>query len=580
MAKRRLQALLAHFSEMSVPVEKSKPHIHELNPAYFLQRAAELEPNAVAIVHKDRSGRSLERSYLTEAEFSRRIASYLKVKYTKGAKIGVVSCNSPMFLECIFGIAGSGLIQATFNYRLSADEIRRVFELSQISALFVDRDFLELVLEALKNSSLSDRVEIIVNLDSDQSEDIEEFRKSYTYQTYNELIQSMATDKTQFSALHFQDLPEDDIIALAFTSGTTGMPKAVEYTHRGMYLASMGAIIESELNRVDRRCRYLWTLPMFHAGAWAFPYAVTAVRGTHVCLRKMDYDLIWQYLTNITNPVTHYCAAPTVNTAICDHPMATKLSHPVIATVAAAPPSPALFRQMYNLNIMPVHVYGMTETYGPITRCYYREEWKNEPDESRFQKLSRQGQGFIASKKLRVITLQDSLDGSLIDVKSDGKEIGEIVFQGNICMKGYHNDPGSTANAFRGGWLHSGDLAVVHPDGMIQIVDRSKDIIISGGENISSVAIENVLQEHPAVLECAVIGIRDDKFGERPKAFVVLRRGHDSREQNESAIKNDLLQLVKTKLGGYQVPKEVEIIKSFPKTSTGKIKKAELKRNL
>lgn len=275
---------------------------------------------------------------------------------------------------------------------------------------------------------------------------------------------------------------EEDVIALAYTSGTTAKPKGVEFTHRGTYLAALGNAIESGLNYHYDRCRYLWTLPMFHAMGWTFPWAVTAVRGTHYCLRKIDYAQIWRLL--LEENITHFNAAPTVNTLLCAAEEAKWLSKPVRVTVAASPPTPHLFKQMVDLNLHPVHVYGLTETYGPITKGYPIPAWDDLPVKEKYHKMARQGHGFITSLPVRVIKT-DVSHGIIVDVKQDGKEIGEIVCIGNICAKGYYMDPEATKKLFAGGVLHTGDLAVWHVDRAIQILDRAKDIIISGMEVLS-----------------------------------------------------------------------------------------------
>ncbi|KAK9380697.1 uncharacterized protein V2V93DRAFT_371358 [Kockiozyma suomiensis] len=573
----RLAALVAHFSAPPTSAQ-DKPHIHDLNPAYFLPRAALIEPSAPAILHRDRSGATITRSYRELADRARKISVFLAKRYPPGTKIGIFASNTPMFLECLYGIAGSGLIQASFNYRLSATEIRDVLEISGVSVVFVDYEFLEILDTAM--NSLKTPIEVIVDLDSADPTYLRKFRASgRTNATHNEIIQSLANDETPLDSLHYEDQDEDNVLALAFTSGTTGKPKAVEYTHRGMYLAAMANIIEAELNGSSTGCRYLWTLPMFHAGGWSFPYAVTAVRGLHICLRRIDYGLVWQYLSaGPGKAVTHYNAAPTVNIQICEHPSARKVPEPVMVTVAASPPSPALFQKMVSLNLRPIHVYGLTETYGPISRGYILSEWALESEEQRFRKMARQGHGFLTSRRVRVVKQKEEYSNdptSLIDVIPNGSEIGEIIFQGNICMKGYHNDKDATSKVWAGGWLHSGDLAVVHPDGAIEILDRGKDIIISGGENISSVAVENVLQSHPAVLEAAVVGVPDEKYGERPKAFIILRS--DWKNGDSQTVKDSIISLARSRLGSFQVPRDIKFENELPKTSTGKIKKKELR---
>ena len=288
-----------------------------------------------------------------------------------------------------------------------------------------------------------------------------------------------------WAGLEAQTADEKAVIALAYTSGTTAKPKGVEFTHRSCYVAALANVIESGLNYHQGRCRYLWTLPMFHAMGWTFPWAVTAVRGTHYCLRKIDYPEIWRLL--IDEHLTHYNAAPTVNTLLCAAKEARRLAEPVRVTVAASPPTAHLFEQMTNLNLHPVHVYGLTETYGPITKGYHMPAWEELPKHDKYAKMARQGHGFVTSLPIRVIRT-DVPEGIIIDVKKDGNEIGEIVCLGNICAKGYYKDTEATRKLFAGGVLHTGDLAVWHEDGAAQILDRAKDIIISGMP---------VLQRHP-----------------------------------------------------------------------------------
>lgn len=307
----------------------------------------------------------------------------------------------------------------------------------------------------------------------------------------------------------------------------------------------------------------------------AFPWAVTAVRGTHYCLRKIDYPLIWKLLK--AEPITHFNAAPTVNTLLCASTAAAKLENPVRVTVAASPPTAYLFEQMTNLNLIPVHVYGLTETYGPITKGYILPEWETLDKKEKYGLMARQGHGFLTSLPVRVIKVPDEegkgvAEGEIIDVAKDGKEIGEIVFVGNICAKEYHKDGEATRKLFAGGVLHSGDLAVWETDGSIRILDRQKDIIISGGENISSVALEAMLVQHEKVLEAGVVAVQDDHWGERPKAFVTVKEGQTmegseliSWAKNESAISK------------FMVPREVEVVEELPKTSTGKVKKNVLR---
>ena len=348
-------------------------------------------------------------------------------------------------------------------------------------------------------------------------------------------------------------------IAINYTSGTTGRAKGAVYTHRGAYLNCFGEIVHS---RHDENSVYLWTLPMFHCNGWCTPWSLTAIGGTHVCLREVRGDAIWEQLRE--HNVTHLNAAPTVVSSILNAPKAGPLTSPVLITTAGAPPSPTTIAHMERMGFQVVHVYGLTETYGPISYCQSQPQWAGLSSGERSVLQARQGVSMIQAEGLRVV------DDEMADVPADGSTMGEIVMRGNNVMAGYYLDPEATAEAFRGGWFHSGDLGVMHPDGYIELRDRSKDIVISGGENISTIEVEQALMSHPAVLDAAVIGIPDDKWGERPKAFVVLRADH-------SATPEELIAHVRTKIARYKAPREVDIVVGLPKTSTGKIQKFVLR---
>lgn len=354
------------------------------------------------------------------------------------------------------------------------EEIAYILAHSDVEAVIVDTEFVPLLDSFQKTNP---RIPLIIDADTDATEG--ELSGQFDEAVLEGLRYDSEHGRKGWHELETQVRNEEDVIALAYTSGTTAKPKGVEFTHRGTYLAALGNAIESGLNYHYGRCRYLWTLPMFHAMGWTFPWAVTAVRGTHYCLRKIDYSQIWRLL--LEEQITHFNAAPTVNTLLCAAEEAKSLSKPVRVTVAASPPTPHLFKQMIGLNLHPVHVYGLTETYGPITKGYPLPAWDNLPGNGKYYKMARQGHGFITSLPVRVIKT-DGADGAVVDVKQDGKEIGEIVCVGNICAKGYYKDPEATKKLFAGGVLHTGDLAVWHVDQAIQIMDRAKDIIISGME--------------------------------------------------------------------------------------------------
>jgi fatty-acyl-CoA synthase len=330
------------------------------------------------------------------------------------------------------------------------------------------------------------------------------------------------------------------------------------YTHRGAYLNALSEVIHAKL---DSRSVYLWTLPMFHCNGWCFTWAVTAVGGTHVCLPKVDPPLVWQLLEE--EEVTHLCGAPTVLVMLGSDPAAHRLERPVLVTTAGAPPPPAVISRTEALGFSLNHVYGLTETYGPITICEWKAEWDELNEEAQAQLKARQGLQLATADGVRVV------DEELCDVPADAATMGEIVMRGNNVMKGYFEDETATAEAFRGGWFHSGDLGVMHPDGYIEIRDRAKDIIISGGENISTVEVESVLVSHPDVLEAAVVAIPHEKWGERPKAYVTLRPGAELTDA-------ELIAHARERLPGFKTPDEIEF-GELPKTSTGKVKKYELR---
>ncbi|KAH6998672.1 hypothetical protein BKA56DRAFT_469390 [Ilyonectria sp. MPI-CAGE-AT-0026] len=552
----RIRSILNHLR----PHPQAPPNFHTLSPTLFLERAASIEPNAEAIFHITVNGAILRRSYAEFADRARGLAYYLlKHGYRR---IGILAPNTPAFLESIYGIVAAGGVVVPVNYRLKQDDIDYILDYAEVDCIIVDNEFVGLLDQYREKHA---NVPFIVDLDTDATE-------GQLCGPFDEaVLEGLNHDHDQgsqgWAGLHSQARSEDDMLAIPFTSGTTSRPKGCVYTHRGAYLAAMANIIESGLN--TGHCKYLWTLPMFHAMGWTFPWSIVAVRGVNVCLRKIEYPLIWKLLKE--EGITHFNAAPTVNTLLVAAKEAERLPQQVMVTVAASPPSGHLFEQMTKLNLIPVHVYGMTETYGPITKCYTLPEWDNLPPQEKYAKMARQGHGFITSLPIRIIK-PDQPQGVLIDVAKDGKEIGEIVFLGNICAKEYYKDPAATSQLFAGGVLHSGDLAVWHPDGSAQILDRAKDIIISGGENISSVALESMLVKHPDILEAGVVAVPDSHWGERPKAYVTIKEG-------KTVAGGDVITWAKhqSDISRFMVPREVEVVDDLPKTSTGKIRKNVLR---
>ena len=439
------------------------------------------------------------------AERSWRLANALRsAGLRKGDRVATLLFNSSPMLEAHFGVPAAGGILVAINNRLAGPEVGYILEHSGARFLLLDAELEPLVAQL----ALSD-VTVICWDRGDTDSHYEQFLAAAS----REMPDSWLED-------------EEETISINYTSGTTGQPKGVQYTYRGAYLNALSEVIVAGMNPESV---YLWTLPMFHCNGWCFPWAVTAVAATHVALRAVDPDVVWRLIDE--EGVTHYNGAPTVQLMIINHSKAHRLEQQVTAMVAASPPSPTLLARMAALNFRIVHVYGLTETYGPITVCPTQEGWEELPVERRAELLARQGQAYPSADLVRVV------DPDMRDIPRDAATMGEVVMRGNNVMSGYFADDAATEKAFRGGWFHSGDLAVWHPDGNIELRDRSKDIIISGGENISSIEVEQTICAHPAVLECAVIGIPHERWGERPKAFRhTQQRGQCERRRDHRVL--------------------------------------------
>jgi fatty-acyl-CoA synthase len=505
-----------------------KVYRSELTPVRFLQRSAYMFPEKTAVIHGER-----RYSYRELEERANRLASRLEAAgLEKGDRVAFLCPNIPPLLEAHFAVPAASLVLVAINTRLSPDEVAYILDHSGSKMLFVDRE-----LEGLTEAADLGGVEVVRIEDTGEAGDPYE---DYLAEGSPEPVESILED-------------EEETISVNYTSGTTGRPKGVMYTHRGAYLSALGNVVETGMGYESV---YLWTLPMFHCNGWTFPWA-----GTHVCLRKVEAERIWELFA--AEGVTHYCAAPTVQISLVNHEDAHELDEEVTAAIAGAPPSPTLLSQLQGLNIRPLHIYGLTETYGPITTSAPQREWEELPSEEHSRLLSRQGQGYVTSDLVRVV------DGEMNDVPRDGETMGEIVMHGNMVMKGYLDQPKETAEAFEGGWYHSGDVAVWHPDGYVEIRDRSKDVIISGGENISTIEIEQTLAKHPSVMESAVVAIPDERWGERPKAYVTLKEGGETTEQ-------EIIDFCKEHIARFKAPAAVEF-GDLPKTSTGKVQKFVLR---
>ena len=516
--------------DLSTP---SKVFRSELNPVDLLRRAAYMYPEKVAVVHGARRS-----SYRQLAERSWRLANGLRAAgMQKGDRVAVILPNSPAMLEAHFGVPAAGGILVSVNTRLASAEVDYILGHSGARYLVVDQEFDPLV-APLDLSGLT----VIRCADTGTAED-----------PYEAFLAAASAAVPESWLEH-----EEETISVNYTSGTTGRPKGVQFTYRGAYLNALNEVIVAGLSADSA---YLWTLPMFHCNGWCFPWAVTAVAARHVTMRTVDPERVWSLIDE--EGVTHYCGAPTVHLMIINQPRAHRVERQVTALVAAAPPSPTLLAAMGELNFRVVHVYGLTETYGPITVCPEQETWPELAPDQRAKLLARQGQAYISSDLVRVV------DKVMNDVPCDGETMGEVIMRGNNVMSGYFQDDPATENAFRGGWFHSGDLAVWHPDGNIELRDRGKDIIISGGENISSIEVEQAIVAHPAVLECAVIGIPHERWGERPKAFVTPR-------PDAALTQEEIIAFCRERLAGYKCPDAVEF-GPLPKTSTGKVQKFVLR---
>jgi len=519
-----------------------------LSPLSFLERSARVWPGKTAVIYGAR-----RLTYSELAAEAQRVAGALQASGVgPGDRVAYLMPNLPEMLIAHYAVPLAGAVLVAVNTRLTAEEVASILRHSGAKIVVVDAALLGTAAAAAKDVAAV--AELVVAEDTEIGPADLDLSEEPRLVSYAEFLDRGAREPLSWSV-------SDELapIAINYTSGTTGRPKGVIYTHRGAYLNCFGEIIHS---RHDENSVYLWTLPMFHCNGWCTPWSLTAIGGTHVCMREVRGDAIWEQLRK--HDVTHLNAAPTVVSSILNASEAEPLTRPVLITTAGAPPSPTTIAHMERMGFQIVHVYGLTETYGPISYCQPQPQWAELSSEERSVLQARQGVSMIQAQGLRVV------DAQMGDVRADGETMGEIVMRGNNVMAGYYLDPEATAEAFRGGWFHSGDLGVMHPDGYIELRDRIKDIVISGGENISTVEVEQALMSHPAVLDAAVIGVPDEKWGERPKAFVVLRAGRGATQQ-------ELLTHVRTKIAHYKAPREIDITLELPKTSTGKIQKFVLR---
>ncbi len=521
----------------------SSVYVTPLTPLSFLERSADVYPDKIAAIYGKRR--------ITFAELKSdvlRVANALKASGIKpGDRVAYLMPNLPEMLVAHFAVPLIGGVLVAMNTRLAPAELRYICNHSGAKILVADA--------GLHDSwgELVGTTETVTEIFSFTDHEAGIVPVSGV-PAYDDLVA-----RGDESALPWEVEDELATISINYTSGTTGKPKGVMYTHRGAYLNSFGEIIHSTHSPDSV---YLWTLPMFHCNGWCTPWALVAIGGTQVCLREVRGDVIWGLIRE--HRVTHLNGAPTVVTTIMNAEVAATLESPIIITTAGAPPSPTTILQMEKMGFTVVHVYGLTETYGPYSVGEYKREWDSLVPEERAKLLSRQGVGMIQTERVRVV------DEQMNDVLADGQTMGEVVMRGNNVMKGYFDNPEGTAEAFEGGWFHSGDLGVMHPDGYAELRDRAKDVVVSGGENISTIEVEQAIVSHPSVLEAAVVGVPDEKWGERPKAFVTLRDG-------KSVTEDELLAHVRTQIARYKSPGRIEFVDELPKTSTGKIQKFTLR---
>ena len=527
-------------------LDRNPANFQPLTPISCLPRAAAVFPTQIAIVHGD-----LRRDYAQFYARSRRLASALAARGIKrGDTVSVMLANTPAMLECHYGAPMTGAVLNTLNTRLDAAVLAFTLDHADAKVLIVDREYSAVMKAALALASVKP---LLIGYDDPVYDGPGEILGEIDYEAF------LASGDPNYAYAPPPD--EWDAISLNYTSGTTGDPKGVVYHHRGAYLLALGNVLTGDMGRHPV---YLWTLPMFHCNGWCFPWALSVVAGTHVCLRQVRAGHIYELMAE--HGVTHLCGAPIVMSTLLGASPAEKRPLKAAARffTAAAPPPQAVLAAMKEAGFEVTHLYGLTETYGPAAVNEWREEWDALDGPAQAEKKARQGVRYCVLDDLDVID-----PATMEPVPRDGETMGEVMFRGNIVMKGYLKNKHASDAAFHGGWFHSGDLGVMHKDGYIQLKDRSKDIIISGGENISSIEVEDALFKHPKVRAAAVVARPDDKWGETPCAFVELREG-------ASATAEELIAWSRDNLAHFKCPRHV-VFGELPKTSTGKIKKFVLR---